>query len=87
MLGLPTTPWRAAPWTTDEALVHAPAAGSWREIGSVRHVFTHFSLDLRVMSARAGGADGKGPGPLVWKARNAAAADTPSLFRKALELL
>ncbi len=28
-----------------------PAAASWREIGTVRHVFTHFTLDLTVATA------------------------------------
>jgi A/G-specific adenine glycosylase len=87
MLGLPTTPWRAAPWAAGDALIHAPQPGAWREIGAVRHVFTHFSLDLRVLTATAGAAVEKGAGPLVWKERVSAAADTPSLFRKALELL
>jgi A/G-specific adenine glycosylase len=87
MLGLPTTPWRVAPWANSEALVHAPQPGTWREIGAVRHVFTHFSLDLRVLTATARVAVEKSAGPLVWRARASAAADTPSLFRKALELL
>jgi A/G-specific adenine glycosylase len=87
MLGLPTTPWRAAPWTTGAALIHAPQAGRWRDLGAVRHVFTHFSLDLAVLTAStrgSAGADGEG---LVWSERASALAETPSLFRKALELL
>ena len=87
MLGLPTTPWRAAPWTPSDALVHAPQPGAWREIGAVRHVFTHFSLDLRVLTAPARAAVEKRAEVLVWRERGLAAADTPSLFRKALELL
>jgi len=88
MLGLPTTPWRAAPWTDGDALAHAPQAGPWREIGAVRHVFTHFSLDLRVSTAlaRAAAVEARA-GPLVWRERALAMADTPSLFRKAMELL
>jgi A/G-specific adenine glycosylase len=85
MLGLPTTPWRAGPWTDGDALAHAPQRGPWREIGIVRHVFTHFSLDLRVMTARA--APGPAAAPLVWRDRCSAATDTPSLFQRALELL
>ena len=87
MLGLPTTPWRAAPWAAADVLAHAPQPGGWREIGAVRHVFTHFSLDLRVQTAPLQGSVGTAAGPLVWRARASAAADTPSLFRKALELL
>jgi A/G-specific adenine glycosylase len=83
MLGLPTTPWRTAPWTNGDALIHAPQAGPWREVGAVRHVFTHFSLDLRVMTAPAGAVAEK----FVWRDPVSAATDTPSLFRKALELV
>ena len=81
MLGLPTTPWRAAPWTRSEAVSHAPGPAAWEAAGGVTHVFTHFSLDLDVFVAKAGGA----PGDFVWTPRRAALADTPSLFRKALE--
>jgi A/G-specific adenine glycosylase len=31
--------------------VEAPAAADWREIGAVAHVFTHFSLTMRVLAA------------------------------------
>ena len=81
MLGLPTTPWRAAPWTPEEASDHAPGPAAWEAAGGVIHVFTHFSLDLDVLVAKAGEA----MEDFVWTARRAALADTPSLFRKALE--
>ena len=81
MLGLPTTPWRAAPWTRSEAAAHAPAAATWELAGGVTHVFTHFSLDLDVLVAEATEAGGD----FVWTTRSKALADTPSLFRKALE--
>ncbi len=81
MLGLPTTPWRAAPWTRIEASAHAPAAATWQSAGGVTHVFTHFSLDLDLFVAKASGAIGD----FVWTPRSTALADTPSLFRKALE--
>jgi A/G-specific adenine glycosylase len=81
MLGLPTTAWRAAPWTFAEAASHAPGEASWTSVGGVTHVFTHFSLDLDVFAATTGEASGE----VVWTACAAALADTPSLFRKALE--
>jgi A/G-specific adenine glycosylase len=92
MLGLPTTPWREAPWTLAEAATHAPAAtgggsrapGRWTEIGVASHVFTHFSLDLRVAAREAGA--GAGDGALVWTPLAEAMGATPSLFRKCLEL-
>ena len=83
MLGLPTTPWRGAPWTLAEAATHAPVAGRWLELGTVSHVFTHFSLELRVLTLEA---KGRGGGHL-WTPITTALADTPSVFRKALELL
>ena len=48
MLALPTTEWRAEPWSRAEALAHAPASGDWRQIGAVEHVVTPFSLTLEV---------------------------------------
>ena len=48
----------------------------------MNHVFTHFSLDLRVLGAQAGGAEPA----FVWTPLATALADTPSVFRKALEL-
>lgn len=53
MLGLPTTDWRDAPWSLDEAVVAAPVSASWRELGRVEHVFTHFALTLLVLGAEA----------------------------------
>jgi A/G-specific adenine glycosylase len=56
----------STPWTEGEAPdhgAHAPLAVAWRPLpGSVRHVFSHFALELRVLAGRAGdgwqGADG-----------------------------
>lgn len=83
MLGLPTTPWREGTWTLAEAKTHAPRTAPWRDAGLVNHVFTHFSLDLRVLTASALTSDGT----LIWTRRAEAMADTPSVFRKALEVL
>jgi A/G-specific adenine glycosylase len=78
MTALPSTPWRAAPWTREEAMAHAPADASWREAGEVRHVFTHFALALAVWSAEGDG-DGE------WRARSdEASLGLPTVFRKAL---
>ena len=44
---LPSSEWRPAPLDRDAALQEAPAPLSWRfHDQSVRHVFTHFTLDL-----------------------------------------
>lgn len=77
MLGLPTSDWRDRPWTDDEALRAAPILAPWRDLGVVEHVFTHFSLTLRVMVVEADVA-----GDFVWADREGLQA-LPSVFLKA----
>ncbi len=77
MLGLPTSDWRAAPYTDAEALAAAPEAADWRDLGAVEHVFTHFALTLRVFAA-----DGVNDGDFVWTTREGLGA-LPSVFLKA----
>jgi len=58
MTEIPSTPWRATPWSFAEALRTAPAAVAWSPLsGIVRHGFTHFRLELAVV-AGTGSADG-----------------------------
>ena len=58
MTEIPSTPWRAAPWSIAEAVRAAPAAVAWSLLpGTVRHGFTHFRLELAVL-AGIGSADG-----------------------------
>jgi A/G-specific adenine glycosylase len=77
MLGLPTSDWRDRPWADSEAAEAAPAAGAWRDFGVVEHVFTHFSLTLRVLRAES-----NGEGDFVWTGPEGLAA-LPSVFLKA----
>jgi A/G-specific adenine glycosylase len=78
MLALPTSEWRPAPFTAAEARAAAPAAAAWREVGSIEHGFTHFSLTLQVWRAEAEGA----PSGLIW--RDAGDLDVlPSVFLRA----
>lgn len=78
MVGLPGTVWREGEaFSAWEASQSAPAVGArWRELtGTVRHVFTHFALELTVWSGRTAGrpvAAGEG---LFW----APQADLPQL--------
>jgi A/G-specific adenine glycosylase len=52
MAEVPTSPW-AADYDLTGALDDAPLAARWRRLpGTVRHVFTHFPLELTVFSAR-----------------------------------
>lgn len=49
---LPSSPWEVGALDLDGALAHAPVAEEWRlHEGKVRHVFTHFALELRLAEA------------------------------------
>jgi A/G-specific adenine glycosylase len=53
MTEVPSTAWRAARWPEAEARRQAPFDADWRLVpGVVRHVFTHFALELQVMVGR-----------------------------------
>ncbi|MEC8533323.1 MAG: A/G-specific adenine glycosylase, partial [Pseudomonadota bacterium] len=53
MLGLPTSDWTAGDPTQTP-----PFDASWRDAGTVEHVFTHFGLTLSVRTAIAAGREG-----------------------------
>ncbi|WGM40322.1 A/G-specific adenine glycosylase [Caulobacter sp. NIBR1757] len=73
MLGLPTSDWTTAQPSPGDG---APANAAWREAGEIEHVFTHFSLTLRVLRA-----EGDAPG-VVWTPTEGLDA-LPSVFLKA----
>jgi A/G-specific adenine glycosylase len=75
MLGLPTSEWRGDPWADDEAVEAAPVAADWHDAGEIDHVFTHFSLTLRVFRA-------EGAMQAEWTNRDGLGA-LPSVFLKA----
>lgn len=52
MTELPGTAWLDGAQSMLEALGEAPVEAAWKEAGQIRHVFTHFTLYLRVMTAR-----------------------------------
>ena len=79
MLGLPTSDWRSLPWTDVEAAEAAPIHVSWHDLGAVEHVFTHFSLTLRVLAAEAPAGFAA---EVVWTPREGLGA-LPSVFLKA----
>jgi A/G-specific adenine glycosylase len=55
LMELPSTAWRSEPWTKSEALRAAPLRARWRELpGVVRHVFTHFELELALLAGEVG---------------------------------
>ena len=60
MMEFPSTPWREKRWSDAEAKCQAPAKWRWLPLpGLVRHGFTHFELELRLLRGRAK-ADGEG---------------------------
>lgn len=74
MMGLPTSDWQSD-WMQPDY----PVDASWSEIGEVRHVFTHFSLVLKVWRAT-------GLSTLQMTPLKAASDALPSVFAKALKL-
>jgi A/G-specific adenine glycosylase len=79
MRALPTGTWGDAPNLDD-----APFAADWRVIGSpVRHVFTHFSLELTVACARVRRINEAGE---WWPIARIGEAGLPTLFDKAVRL-
>ncbi|MRX50909.1 A/G-specific adenine glycosylase [Paracoccus sp. S-4012] len=61
-----------------------PLAADWREAGRVRHVFTHFELDMAVHVARSGGNPQRGEWHVL---RDFDPAGLPGLMRKAWAVL
>ncbi len=56
MMEFPSTDWRQRAWTEREAETAAPAAARWKRLpGLVRHGFTHFELELVVLTGRVAG--------------------------------
>jgi A/G-specific adenine glycosylase len=81
MLALPTTDWRAKPFSSTEIEAAAPAPLAWRPAGEIEHVFTHFALTLAVWRAEAKGSVDE----LIWSPRSDLEA-LPSVFLKAARL-
>ncbi|EKF19853.1 A/G-specific adenine glycosylase [Nitratireductor pacificus] len=82
MSEVPTSGWNARSDGVADASA-APFAAEWRSCGTIRHVFTHFTLELAVFRAgpvSRAGADGwwSGPADLPHEA-------LPSVMKKAIE--
>jgi A/G-specific adenine glycosylase len=82
MAGLPTSAWLDAPLSPGEARAGAPAPGDWRRLGSVEHVFTHFSLTLDVYETEIATRLAE----VAWVDIAVARDSLPTVFRKALDL-
>jgi len=80
MRALPTGPWT----DDDPGLADAPTDTDWREVGSGRHVFTHFALEYRLMAARCHGRSNSGE---WWPIADIEAAGLPTVFARAARLI
>lgn len=85
MAEVPSTDWRSATWTIEEALEAAPFEAEWRPLpGTVVHVFTHFRLELRLLAAKA--KPGMDVGIGYWCPIDRLDSEPlPSLMRKVIE--
>ena len=53
MMEIPSSEWREKEWREEEAIKQAPLSAKWRLVpGNVRHTFTHFHLELSVLTGR-----------------------------------
>ncbi len=84
MLEAPSTPWQAETWSTSAARKHAPITADWTPMNmGVRHVFTHFALELGVWIAQAGREK---PGEGAWYRLDALdQVALPTLTRRVIE--
>ena len=84
MAEVPCSGWSAG-YEFGDALSDAPLDADWRRApGVVRHVFTHFPLELAVFLARLP-ADTPAPEGMRWTPRAALAGEAlPNLMRKVL---
>jgi A/G-specific adenine glycosylase len=77
MLALPSDGW------SDAEPAGAPLRADWRDLGHVRHVFTHFALDLTLLATAAPDRSLDGS---WWPIDRLGEAGLPSLFSKAVAL-
>jgi A/G-specific adenine glycosylase len=80
MRALPDDGWGAR----QDGHGRAPLVGSWREAGRVDHAFTHFRLELEVLSCRADHGTGAGE---WWPLDRLPAAGLPTVFARAARLV
>jgi len=83
MAEVPTTAWTARQdGATDRTA--APFPAKWRAMGTVRHVFTHFALDLDVF--RADGVTMQAPAGAWWSPPDELAGEAlPTVMKRAIE--
>ena len=69
MMEFPSTCWIETPLGLSDAIAAAPVKANWHPMsGLVRHTFSHFHLELRLLAGEARG--GRCEPRLVWSAPN-----------------
>jgi A/G-specific adenine glycosylase len=84
MMEIPSTPWRAETWAVDEATPAAPTDAAWTLLpGGVSHTFTHFHLELKVLTGRLPARHGLEDKGVAWvPVTEIGAAGLPSVMAK-----
>jgi len=83
MAEAPTTGWTAR-IDGETGVEAAPFAAAWRKVGSIRHIFTHFELELDVWSAKTG--EIAAPPGFWWSAAEEIHGEAlPSVMKKVIE--
>jgi A/G-specific adenine glycosylase len=85
MTEVPSSDWRAARWSEAEAAAALPFAKGWRTLpGLVTHTFTHFHLELTVMTANLSDVQARklGKGALWTPLERISEAGLPSVMAK-----
>lgn len=71
MTEFPSTEWREKIWGLKEVQALAPVEAAWKTLdGSVRHTFTHFHLELTVLSGQVQDGNGLDGIDGMWAAPN-----------------
>lgn len=81
MSEVPTSAWTARA-DGETGIAAAPFPAEWQAAGSIRHVFTHFELDLSVYHAKVGGM---GVPEGWWWSSSIAEEALPTVMDKAIE--
>jgi A/G-specific adenine glycosylase len=84
MAEIPGSDWTAS-FDRKDALLQAPLEAEWTKLpGSVSHVFSHFSLELRVFTSKLS-QNTRAP-ENCWWSREVDAEALPSVMKKVVEL-
>jgi A/G-specific adenine glycosylase len=75
MLAFPSGAWEGSPIAGEGA----PTRANWQEVGEIDHVFTHFSLKLRLFCAQS---EERSAGDIWWPIDRLADAGLPTVFAK-----